>query len=147
MPFGSLIVPYLDIFSLTVKPFAEDEKQLRAPKVGFEINPARLRKQVIYFTVTAQVVNLAMEVIVPYLKRQGFRKMEETKSKRAANRGVISSGDPPPVDHPEEAAFLTRVRNEAELDTYDVTADLREMVLQVCRILFVISDACAKLTK
>ncbi|KAI9788014.1 MAG: hypothetical protein M1816_007318 [Peltula sp. TS41687] len=130
VPFGSLIVPYLDVFSLTVKPFAEDEKQLRAPKAGFEINPARLRKQVIYFTVTAQVVNLAMEVIVPYIKRKGFRKMEETKSKRATKRGITNSANPPPVDHPEEAAFLQRVRNEAELDTYDVTADLREMVLQ-----------------
>lgn len=132
IPFGSIVVPYLDVFGLTVKPFAENDEQLRAPSKGsFEINPARLRKQVIYFTVTAQVVNLAMEVIVPYVKRKVFRKMEEAKSGRATKGSANKSGNQP-VDHPEEAAFLTRVRNEAELDVYDVTTDLREMCVQVC---------------
>lgn len=130
VPFGSLIVPYLDIFKLTVRPFAQHEKQLEVPKAGFEINPSRLRKQVIYFTVTAQIIGLAMEVIVPWAKRQGFVKYQEMKSERAAKRG----GAKPSVtinDLPEEAAFLTKVRNEAELDVYDVTTDLREMCLQV----------------
>ena len=129
VPFGSLIVPYLDIFSLTARPFAEHEKQLTAPKVGFEINPARLRKQVIYFTVTAQIVNFALEVVVPYVKRQGFMKYQEMKAERAAQKG----GAAPSAsanDHPEEAEFLARVRNEATLDVYDVASDLREMVVQ-----------------
>ncbi|KAI9703547.1 MAG: hypothetical protein M1820_005851 [Bogoriella megaspora] len=129
VPFGSLIVPYLDVFSLTVKPFAENEKQLQAPKSGFVINPSRLTKQVIYFTVTAQIVNQGMEVVVPYLKRRGFSKYKEMQNERAAKKG----GAAPAAsenDHPEEAAFLARVRKEAELDHYDVTGDLREMVLQ-----------------
>ena len=130
VPFGSIIVPYLDIFSLTVKPFAENEKQMQAPQTGFSIDPARLRKQVIYFTVTAQIVNLGMEVIVPYLKRRGFSKYKQFQSDRAAKRGGAAP-DASANDSPEEASFLTRVRNEAELDVYDVTTDLREMVLQV----------------
>ncbi|KAF2761342.1 DUF590-domain-containing protein [Pseudovirgaria hyperparasitica] len=127
VPFGSIIVPYLDVFSLTVKPFAENEKQLTSPKVGFAINPDRLKKQVIYFTVTAQVVNMAMEVIVPYLKRQGFMKYKEIQSKRAGNNGTL---DVAANDPPEEHQFLKRVRNEATLSIYDVTSDLREMVVQ-----------------
>ena len=130
VPFGSIIVPYLDIFSLTVRPFAENEKQMQAPQTGFSINPARLRKQVIYFTVTAQIVNLGMEVIVPYLKRRGFSKYKQFQSDRAAKRSGTAP-DASANDSPEEASFLTRVRNEAELDVYDVTTDLREMVLQV----------------
>ncbi|KAI7702414.1 DUF590-domain-containing protein, partial [Hortaea werneckii] len=133
VPFGSLIVPYLDIFSLTVKPFAEDDKQLTAPKdpMQFTINPARLRKQVIYFTVTAQIVNFAMEVIVPYLKRQGFTKIKEMQSKRASKSSPDSAGAAASIqDPPEEKEFLARVRSEAELDVYDVYADLREMVVQ-----------------
>ncbi|KAL9102088.1 MAG: hypothetical protein Q9163_002737 [Psora crenata] len=129
VPFGSFIVPYLDVFQLTAKPFAENEKQLTTPKSGFEINPGRLRKQVIYFTVTAQIVSFAMETIVPYVKRRGFREYQEMKSKRAARKG----GATPNIaanDAPEEAEFLARVRSEAELDVYDVTADLREMVVQ-----------------
>ena len=129
VPFGTLIVPYLDVFSLTAKPFAENEKQLQVPQAGFEINPARLRKQVIYFTVTAQIVNFAMETIVPIIKRRGFSKYQEMKTKSAAKKG----GAPPGTliqDVPEEAEFLARVRKEADLDVYDVTNDLREMVVQ-----------------
>src|ERR1700748_3899246 len=51
VPFGKIIVPYLDVFSLTVRPFAENEKQVEIDPVKFSINPDRLRKQVIYFTV------------------------------------------------------------------------------------------------
>jgi len=128
VPFGTLIVPYLDIFSLTVQPFAENEKQMQMPTTGFVINPDRLRKQVIYFTVTAQIVNQALEVVVPFVKRKAFSKYKEIQSERAINNGGgvrVSDNDPP-----EETAFLARVRKEAELDVYDVTTDLREMVLQ-----------------
>lgn len=131
VPFGSLIVPYLDIFSLTVRPFAENEKQLQTPPSSshFQINPDRLRKQVIYFAVTAQIVNFGMEVIVPYLKRQGFIKYKEMQSSRAQKAGGAA---PPPseTDIPEEKDFLARVRSESELDVYDVTTDLREMIVQ-----------------
>ncbi|KAI9778821.1 MAG: hypothetical protein M1835_004832, partial [Candelina submexicana] len=130
VPFGSIVVPYLDVFSLTMRPFAEHEGQLKAPKVGnFEINPSRLRKQVIYFTVTAQIVNLALETIAPYVKRRMFHKYQEVKTERASKRG----GSMPAVnakDPPGEETFLARVRNEAELDVYDVATDLREMVVQ-----------------
>ena len=129
VPFGSLIVPYLDVFQLTAKPFADNDKQLEMPKSGFEINPGRLRKQVIYFTVTAQIVNFAMETIVPYVKRRAFSKYQTMKSERAAKKGGAApdAGD---NDSPEEKDFLKRVRTEAELDVYNVTDDLREMVVQ-----------------
>ncbi|KAF2766446.1 DUF590-domain-containing protein [Teratosphaeria nubilosa] len=131
VPFGSIIVPYLDVFQLTVRPFAENEKQLKTPSTPaqFTINPARLRKQVIYFTVTAQIVNFGMEIVVPYLKRQGFIKFKEMQSKRAEKAGGITPS--PGVDDPvDEKEFLARVRSEAELDVYNVYDDLREMVIQ-----------------
>jgi len=129
VPFAQIIVPHLDIFQLTVKPFAEDEKQMTAPKAGFKINPDRLKKQVIYFTVTAQIVNFLLEIVVPYIKRKVFRKVKAVKADRAAKKGGNPT-DPTADDHPEETAFLVRVRNEAELDSYDVTIDFREMVVQ-----------------
>lgn len=129
VPFGTLIVPYLDIFNVAVRPFAEDEKQLHHNNPSWTINPDRLRKQVIYFTVTAQVVNLGMELVVPYLKRRGFAKLKKMQSERAAKNGGVSPSSS--VNDPaEDAAFLDRVRKEAELDVYDVNSDLREMVLQ-----------------
>jgi anoctamin-10 len=129
VPFAQIIVPHLDIFQLAVKPFAENEKQMTTPKVAFQINPDRLKKQIIYFTVTAQIVNFALEIVVPYVKHKVFRKVKEVKAGRAAKRGG-SSVSPTADDHPEETAFLVRVRNEAELDNYDVTTDFREMVIQ-----------------
>lgn len=133
VPFAQILVPYLDVFQIAVKPFAENEKQMTAPQVGFQINPDRLKKQVIYFTVTAQIVNFALEVVVPYVKRKVFRKVKEVQADRAAKRG--GSASPNEADHPEEAAFLVRVRNEAELGKYDVTSDLREMVIQFGKLM------------
>jgi len=129
VPFAQLIVPYLDVFQLTVRPFAENSKQMSAPETGFQIDPDRLKKQVIYFTVTAQIVNFAMEIIVPYIQRKFFRTVKEVRAKSAAKRGG-SKEDHAANDPPEESAFLVRVRNEAELATYDVTVDFREMVVQ-----------------
>ncbi|TVY84096.1 Uncharacterized protein LSUE1_G001428 [Lachnellula suecica] len=128
VPFGQIIVPHLDVFSLTVRPFAEDEKQLTAPKAGFQINPDRLKKQVIYFTVTAQIVNFLLELVLPYITQRFFRKYKAVKADRAMKKNGTAS--PTADDHPEESAFLIRVRNEAELVAYDVTTDFREMIVQ-----------------
>ncbi|PBP28484.1 plasma membrane channel protein [Diplocarpon rosae] len=129
VPFAQIIVPYLDVFQLAVKPFAENDMQMTTPKAGFRINPDRLKKQVIYFTVTAQIVSFALEVIVPFAKRRVFHKVKEVQADRAAKRGG-SAASAASEDHPEEASFLARVRNEAELDDYDVTTDFREMIVQ-----------------
>ena len=130
VPFGRLLVPYLDVFHLTARPFAEHEEQLKVPTPAtFAINPARLRKQVIYFTVTAQIVNFAMETLVPIIKRRSLNKYQEMKTERA-----VKNGNPAPNaaahDSTEEAEFLARVRNEAQLGVYDVASDLREMIIQ-----------------
>jgi hypothetical protein len=123
VPFGNVIVPHLDVFGLTAQPVT-DEKPAALP--AFQINPDRLKKQVIYFTVTAQIVNFALETIVPYVKRKVFKKAKEFQNNR---KGYQDAGKV--YDDKDEEAFLRRVRNEAELDDYDVTSDLREMVMQV----------------
>ncbi|ORY65501.1 calcium-activated chloride channel-domain-containing protein [Pseudomassariella vexata] len=124
MPFGNLLVPYLDIWKITAEKISSSEK---ISTQGFEINPDRLKKQIIYFTVTAQVVNLALEVVVPYLKRKIFQKVKEVQSEMAQKNGNDMTSV---QDIPEEAAFLARVRKEAGLDVYDVSGDYREMVVQ-----------------
>lgn len=124
IPFGSTIVPRLDFLGL-LNQESHDEKTGVASTSSFEINPARLRKQVIYFTVTAQAVNLAMETIVPVIKRKAFAKAKDLKDRhQGIEKEYIN-------DFPGEKQFLDRVRGEAELSTYDVTNDLREMCMQV----------------
>lgn len=131
VPFGRHIVPYLDVFSLTVRPFAENEKEYSAPTPEqFTINPDRLKKQMIYFAVTAQIVGQVLEVVLPYVKHEGFSWYKKYQSKRAARKSGQPQQDVAANDHQDEAAFLQRVRQEAELDIYDVTVDMREVVVQ-----------------
>lgn len=128
VPFAQLLVPHLDVFQMTVSAFADDKDQMTAPKSGFKINPDRLKHQVIYFVVTAQIVNFALEVVVPFVKRKVFNIFKEVRADRASKNGGTRETNT--IDAPEEKAFLTRVRNEAELAVYNVTDDLREMVVQ-----------------
>jgi len=121
VPFGKILVPYLDFFRLTAQRFTAEGKPL--PTKSWQINPDRLTKQIIYFTVTAQVVNFVTEVIVPYAKRRVSKEVEKVTEKPEKNGLQI-------VDVAEEEPFLKRVRDEAELDQYDVTVDYREMVIQ-----------------
>ncbi|RMZ87062.1 hypothetical protein DV736_g5710, partial [Chaetothyriales sp. CBS 134916] len=130
VPFASILVPYLDILALTTAHDAEGEKTVQAAApVSFTINRNRLKNQMIYFAVTAQVVNFAMETIVPWFTRKGQDKFKEFQSSRAEKSGgaqpQVSDSDPP-----EEREFLHRVREEATLPEYDVDTDLREMAIQ-----------------
>ncbi|CAI7640260.1 unnamed protein product [Penicillium viridicatum] len=135
VPFASRIVPYLDVFRLTVRPFVSKEHAI-SKRSHFQIDPARLRNQVVYFTVTAQIVGFAMETIVPYIKQHALRKYKKYNKERNGKLGRNGDKESPerPVvsfdDPAEEVQFLTRVRNELELSEYDVTDDLREMCIQ-----------------
>ena len=129
VPFASYIVPHLDVFNLA-NPVIMDESQGVQSAPAFQINPSRLRKQVIYFTVTAQVVGLALELVVPAVKRKLFKKAKQLQGKKDVGSVVR--------DKDEEKKFLERVRDEAELEVYDVNGDLREMTTQVSHYLLVV---------
>lgn len=118
MPFGESLVPLLEFWKKTAQTVTFSEKSL--PTQHFKINPQRISSQMFYFTVTAQIVNFATEVIVPYVTHKAVVKAKQFRSK-----GTVQT-----QDHAEEAEFLERVRDECELETYDVTGDYREMVMQ-----------------
>lgn len=123
VPFAKILVPHLDVFQVTAQRFTTNGK---VETKAFQMDPDRLKKQIIYFTVTAQVVNFLVETIVPIIKRKVFKAVKEVQTEITHKNGQ----EPQHKDHEEEAGFLTRVRNEAELDEYDVTTDYREMVVQ-----------------
>lgn len=137
MPFGNLLVPYLDFWRITAEKISSSEK---VTTQGFQINPDRLRKQIIYFTVTAQVVNFALETLTPYIKRKVFQQVKEVQTE-ISQKTAKSQTDTSPHDVPAEAAFLSRVRHEATLDVYDVSVDYREMVVQFGKSLKIILRA------
>lgn len=121
IPFGHILTPFLEFWRTTAQTVSFSEKPLQTQE--FRINPARISNQMFYFTVTAQVVNFATEVVVPYVKRKVFAKAKEFQSK----------GTTHVADHAEEKDFLQRVRNECELEVYDVSGDYREMIMQFGR--------------
>ncbi|KAF2962839.1 hypothetical protein GQX73_g10732 [Xylaria multiplex] len=118
MPFGNLMLPYLQIFAATARKLSS-EKSITT--LDFRINPDRLKSQMVYFAVTAQIVNVALEFVVPYLKRVVVDKFQEKRASLASK---------PIQDAPEEHEFLQRAREEARLEIYDVAVDYREMVIQ-----------------
>lgn len=123
IPFGHILLPFpLEFWRRTAQTITFSEKPL--PTKEFNINPARISNQMFYFTVTAQIVNFATEVVVPYVKQQAFAKAKEFNAKESKQA----------FDHEEETAFLERVRNECELEVYDVSTDYREMVMQFGRL-------------
>ncbi|KAI1810617.1 DUF590-domain-containing protein [Poronia punctata] len=124
MPFGNLMTPYLHGFTTMAKKLSS-EKSISTQE--FRVNPDRLKSQMVYFAVTAQIVNVGLEFVLPYVKRAIFKKVEEAQ----ASRSTTAKGEHPIMpDAPEEKAFLERVRDEAKLDVYDVAVDYREMVVQ-----------------
>ncbi|KAF7718876.1 Uncharacterized protein PECH_007191 [Penicillium ucsense] len=134
VPYARWIVPHLDIFRLTVRPFVSKEHVAATDCSHFKIDPNRLRNQVIYFTVTAQIVGFALETVVPYVKQYAARKYKEYNQKHNNVNNDKDSPEHSPVrtyeDPEEEKEFLKRVRNEVELPEYTVTEDLREMCIQ-----------------
>ncbi|KAH8163584.1 hypothetical protein CIB48_g4671 [Xylaria polymorpha] len=92
MPFGNLMMPYLHIFTTTARKFYND-KSITTQE--FRINPDRLKTQMVYFAVTAQIVNVALEFVVPYVKQIAFRKVERVQAKRTASQDGENIMDAP----------------------------------------------------
>ncbi|CAG8437654.1 6234_t:CDS:2 [Acaulospora colombiana] len=84
------------------------------------VGPERLVTELKYFILTAQVISLFTEVILPYLLRFGSLGMNKIK-KEANNDGGKDE---------DESAFLKRVMREVNLPVYDVYEDYVEMVSQ-----------------
>ena len=126
VPFGAVLVPYLDVLHVVTNKLSKNPSKVKAKTKDYSINPDRLRKQVIYFAVTASIINFCTEVVVPYLKRRGFVKMRELQNKKSGGK----PSQPTIEDAPEEKDFMARVRSEVELPAYDVYTDIREMVIQ-----------------
>lgn len=125
IPFGPFMAPYLDVVDLLAHKYVNDPLKPTQPSMSFQIDRWRLQQEVIYFGITAQIIDQFFEVVVPYVKHKwaSYRKSQSTKY--AANKSMHIVNDPM-----YESAFLTRVRNEIELEEYDVNTDLREMCMQ-----------------
>lgn len=134
LPFGHVLIPALDFWRRTAQAITFSKEPL--PTQEFQVNPQRISAQMFYFTVTAQIVNLATELVVPYIKQKAFAKAKEIQAKRSEETVQ---------DNPEEADFMKRVRNECEMPVYDVTEDYREMVMQFGKLIIGIREESSRI--
>ncbi|KAK9468010.1 calcium-activated chloride channel-domain-containing protein [Lipomyces arxii] len=120
LPFGHLIAPNMELIAINMRYFIGEKASAKA----FTLNTLRLKQQYIYFIATAQLINFFVETCLPFIQRKIF---SEAKKLQGKVTGTQVTGI---VDAKSEAAFLSRVRAEAEYPDYEVAEDYREMVVQ-----------------
>ncbi|RKF57030.1 Uncharacterized protein OnM2_077066 [Erysiphe neolycopersici] len=127
VPFGHYLVPRLNFLNLIFKYSSNTNNQIVSQDNVFRINPDRLKSQVIYFTVTAQIINFGLEVIYPYIRRKLFSRIKNVQLSRSIRYDYENTE---PIDNPSEFLFLAQARKEADMEKYDLTSDFREMIVQ-----------------
>jgi hypothetical protein len=103
------------------------------PYTDFQVDTARFQQEVMYLSMTAQVLNFGEEVVLPYIKQTLWRKWRaycEQKAEMGHKRSISRATDLLLSDSPDEAFFLARVRTEADADPYQVEEDILEMCVQ-----------------
>ncbi|KAJ5960684.1 uncharacterized protein N7479_007834 [Penicillium vulpinum] len=126
VPFGKQIVPHLDILRGLGVGVVGGQKE-------FEVDTSRFQQEVIYLSMTAQVIGFGEEIILPYVKHvltQKWQNYRDRKGEYSRKRKYSTATDMFLVDSPEEAAFMTRLRSEAGADEYHVEEDIMEMCVQ-----------------
>ncbi|KAJ6153602.1 hypothetical protein N7470_006561 [Penicillium chermesinum] len=109
VPFAQSIVPHLDILRRT------GLNVNLGNQVDFKVDTSRFQQEVIYLSMTAQVLDFGEEIVLPYVKQILWEKWRNYRDRR---------------DGFEEANFLARVRKEADADEYKVEEDILEMCVQ-----------------
>ncbi|ROT38198.1 hypothetical protein SODALDRAFT_340409 [Sodiomyces alkalinus F11] len=128
VPFGDDVVPWLEV--LIGKVLGKVLGQQQFAKRPFQADGDRLRNEVIALVVTGQISGFFEENVVPFVRHRfsgwwrEMRRLRHSRDGRGAD--LMSLFD----DDPDEAAFLTRVRDQSMLRDYDVQEDIAEIVLQ-----------------
>lgn len=128
VPFGKQIVPHLDILRRT-----GFRANLVTGQKEFEVDTSRFQQEVIYLSMTAQVLSFGEEVVLPYVKhvlRQKWQTYRDRKAEYSRTRKHSRATGLYLIDPPEEVAFMTRLRSEAGADEYHVEEDIMEMCVQ-----------------
>lgn len=128
VPFGKSIIPHLDILR-----WSSFNSDMAKAHHEFEVDTSRFQQEVIYLSMTAQVLNFGEEIILPYVKHflwQKWRNYRDHKAGLTRQRSWSNATDLLLIDPLEEASFLKRVRSEADADEYKVEDDILEMCVQ-----------------
>ncbi|KAJ5537639.1 hypothetical protein N7494_007118 [Penicillium frequentans] len=127
VPFGKQIVPHLDLLRRSGLNFD------MASHAEFEVDTSRFQQEVIYLSMTAQVLGFGEEIVIPYVKHVLWQKWRDYRDRQhglTRQRSFSTATDLLLIDPPDEGKFLKRVRSEADADEYKVEDDILEMCVQ-----------------
>ncbi|KAK3936834.1 transmembrane protein 16K [Diplogelasinospora grovesii] len=122
-PFGDSFVPHLERVLHYV---LGDAAAKSMDVVPFHADLDRLQREVIALTVTGQIWHFGEEFLLPLVKeklRSWYRDYRTSHAEAGTLEGIVQ-------DHPEERAFLSAARSQANLPPYDVQVDISQMVIQ-----------------
>ncbi|KIJ37486.1 hypothetical protein M422DRAFT_33795 [Sphaerobolus stellatus SS14] len=136
VPFGPFLMTHVHNF-ISKNQENISEKQLFATdvKAQAKIDPSRLQNQMFAYTVTNQVINTLIEVVLPYVLR-GINDVRNGKHPISGNGNGNGNGKKKvgfkdnTVDDKEERQFLSEVRRNVSLPEYELFGDYAEMVTQ-----------------
>lgn len=114
IPYGHLLVPRI----LSLLPSHKTLQSCLAQTGEYSINPARLKTQLVAYTLTGQISGAFSEIALPEILRFLGKKVHRTKE-------VLNEDEAG-----EEHEMLQRIREEATLPEYSLVAEYTEMVVQ-----------------
>lgn len=121
-PFAHLLRPH--IVKITEFFASNLSVHFNAPE-RFDINGGRLRAQFLYLMGTAQVVKFGVSTALPYIIRRVSGEIKNFKEKDVSTLN----------DDPEEAEFLSEVREQVKLPVHSVQPEYQEMVIQFAQFM------------
>ncbi|CDS01550.1 related to IST2-Plasma membrane protein that may be involved in osmotolerance [Sporisorium scitamineum] len=145
IPFGELIMETMVERGYFKDSIQEAIRQGHiSPKgIDFHINPDRMHTQLFAVSVTSQFVNAFTELALPVLmrkfvewreQRSAFRSSTAPQRQGSTSSSASSSGAVTPLDassnEESERRFVSRVRKELQLPSYDLFGDYAEMATQ-----------------
>lgn len=117
-PFANYIVPQIAALGLINTSYFDEDWLIK-----FTINPDRLRQQLIYFMITAQIISFGTDLIVPWALKYVTKKTGKLMKKNGT--------ESPKFKDPEvEKLLLKDIRDQISRPTYDIFIDYAEMVVQ-----------------
>lgn len=125
VPYGAHLLPYL------IPPSWQVSDTIQS----FQIDPSRLQEEVVYMSMTGQLMHFGEEFVVPYLRRKMVNAWRRYRRSNTLSKLGGGKDDAPLqrtliADSPHEASMLSRLRGESEAEPYDVAEDIMEMVVQ-----------------
>ncbi|KAF8586456.1 DUF590-domain-containing protein [Ramaria rubella] len=132
VPFGELVMGSVQTYVTNATSTEGGEKNFFVSNASTQagLDPSRLQNQMFAYTVTNQIINTLIEVVLPYLMR-GVDDMKNGKALDGlrGNKKKVEFEDER-IEDKVERQFLEEIRHNVSLPQYSLFGDYSEMITQ-----------------